>query len=183
MDNHTGTYADKPSRGSATSQSISAMGPARTNRPFGWGADLPLENRPAVPMERRPSRLEGVHWEHPEQQPQHVKVLCSIERPGITPLFGSTVPPRGLSGGLRSVAFRYSENDLRHWLLLLAADRLQVGEGLVEDVLSGRLPNVPAEMGLRAEWEHNPRGAVRKVGIVLGAIALLYLLHRRRRQR
>lgn len=177
------TGADTPSRGTGADLSTSAMAPDRSDRPFGWGADLPLENRPAVPMERKPARLEGVHWEHPAQQPQHVKVLCSVERPGITPIFGSTVPPRGLSGLLRGVAFRYSEGDLRHWLLLLAADRLHVGEGVIDDLLSGRVPNVPAEMGLRAEWQHNPRGAVHKVGLVVGALALLYVMRRRRRRR
>lgn len=148
-------------------------------RPPGWGADLPQENRPAVPMERRPARLPGLHWTQPEQQPRHVRVLCSVERPGITPVFGSTVPPRGLSGLLRGLAFRYSENDLRHWLVLLAADRLHVGEGLLDDLLGGRVPNVPMEMGLRAEWQHNPRGAVHKVGLALGALTLLYLWRRR----
>jgi len=183
MPDDTVTSAALPSTGSDAADSTSAMAPNRPNRPFGWGADLPQENRPAVPMERKPARLEGVHWDHPEQQAQHVKVLCSVERPGITPLFGSTVPPRGVSGMLRGAAFRYSENDLRHWLLLLAADRVDVGEGLLGDLLSGRVPNLPREMGLRAEWQHNPRGAVHKVGIAVGALALLYLLRRRRRGR
>jgi len=181
MSDDTVTSATTPSGGTAHSNGTSAVEPDRSRRPFGWGADLPPENRPAVPMERQPARLEGVHWDHTEQQVQHVKVLCSVERPGITPIFGSTVPPSGLSGMLRGVAFRYSENDLRHWLLLLAADRLNVGEGLVDDLLSGRLPNVLAEMGLRAEWEHNPRGAVAKVGLAVGVLALLYLVGRRRR--
>jgi len=164
----------------ATEGSRAAVRPLRP-RPPGWGADLPQENRPAVPMERQPARLPGLHWTQPEQQERHVRILCSVERPGITPVFGSTVPPRGLSGLLRGLAFRYSENDLRHWLVLLAADRLHVGEGLLQDLLSGRVPNVPAEMGLRAEWQHNPRGAVHKVGLAAaGALALLYLLRRRR---
>jgi hypothetical protein len=186
MPDDTVTSAATPAEGTAQASGTSAMVPdtsVRPDRPFGWGADLPLENRPAVPMERMPARLEGVHWQQPEQQRQHVKVLHSIERPGITPIFGSTVPLSGLSGMLRGVAFRYSESDLRHWLLLLAADRLNIGEGLVDDLLSGRVPNVPAEMGLRAEWEHNPRGAVAKVGVVVGAVALVVFALSRRRRR
>lgn len=178
----TVTSAATPSHGTGALDATSAVTPSRPDCPFGWGADLPLENRPAVPMERKPARLEGVHWKHPEQQVQHVHVLHSVERPGITPIFGTSVPPSGLSGLLRGVAFRYSENDLRHWLLLLGADRLNVGEGLVDDLLSGRVPNVPAEMGLRAEWQHNPRGAVRKVGLAVGALALLWWMGRRRRR-
>ena len=177
------TSATTATRGTGPSDGTGAVEADRSRRPFGWGADLPDENRPAVPMERKPARLEGVHWDHPAQQPRHVEVLCSVERPGITPVFGSTVPPRGLSGRLRGVAFRYSENDLRHWLLLLAADRVDVGEGLLADLLSGRVPNLPAEMGMRAELKHNPRGAARKAGLLVGALAVLYLVRRARRRR
>lgn len=99
----------------------------------GWGADLDPADRPAVPMERTPPRLDGLHWEQPEPQPRRIEVLHSIERPGLTPVFGTSVPPSGLSGVIRRLAFRHSENDLRHWLMLLAADRVNVVEGLVDD--------------------------------------------------
>lgn len=151
-------------------------------RPPGWGADLAPRDRPAVPMERQPARLAGVHWSTPEQQPRSVEVLCSLERPGVTPVFGSTLPPRGLSGRLRGYAFRFSENDLRHWLLLLVADRIDVGEGLLRDLASGRVPNLPAEMGMRAELRHNPRGAARKIGLAVGVLALVYLATRKPRK-
>lgn len=100
----------------------------------GWGADLDRRNRPAVPMERTPPRLEGVHWDEPEQQVQTVEILQSIERPGITPVFGSTLPPSGLSGVIRRRAFRHSENNLRHWMMLLLADRVDVVEGIAADM-------------------------------------------------
>ncbi len=110
----------------------------RTHVP-GWGADLDRRNRPAVPMERTPPRLENVHWDEPEQQPQRVEILQSIERPpGLPPVFGTSVPPSGLSGSLRRAAFGYSENDLRHWLMLLGADRINVIEGLADDVRRSR---------------------------------------------
>ena len=80
----------------------------------GWGADLDPANRPAVPMERTPPRLDNVHWDEPAPQPRHVTVFHSNERPGMTPVFGSTVPPSGLSGKMRALAFRYSENVIRH---------------------------------------------------------------------
>lgn len=186
-DNHV-TSADTPTLGDQAASSVKTSSAAlamnhRPARPPGWGADLAQEDRPAVPKERRPARLEGVHWDVPEQQAQHVDVLCSLERPGITPVFGSSLPPRGASGQLRKFAFRFSENDLRHWLLLLAADRINVGEGVVSDLLSGRIPNVPAEMGIRSELKHNPRGAARKVGVVVGVLAVAYLVLRRRKGR
>lgn len=148
----------------------------------GWGADLDPADRPAYPMERTPPRLEGVHWEQPEPQRRTVEVLQSNERPGMTPLFGSPNPPRGLSGKLRRVAFRYSENDLRHWLILLAADRVDVGEGLIEDFASGRVPNLYAEMGGRAELRHNPAGAARKLLTVAAVLGVVYMATRPRRR-
>ncbi|WP_043695894.1 hypothetical protein [Luteibacter sp. 9133] len=100
----------------------------------GWGADLDRANRPAVPMERTPPRLEGVHWTTPPAQESAVEILQSTEHFVRPPVFGTTVPPRGISGWIRRRAFRHSENDLRHWLMLLAADRVDAAEGMVADV-------------------------------------------------
>ncbi len=169
------TLGDEANRGTTPSRGARA-------RPAGWGADLEARNRPAEPMERQPARI-AVPWSVPEQQAPRVEILHSVERPRITPVFGTTHPPRGLSGSVRRYAFRYSENDLRHWLLLLAADRLDMGEGLVDDLRSGRIPNLPREMGLRAELRHNPRGAARKAGFLLAGLTVAYLAHRAYRKR
>ena len=149
----------------------------------GWGADLDPADRPAVPMERKPPRLKDAPSGPPPQQARRIEVLHSIERPGVSPVFGTSVPPSGLSGYMRRQAFKRSENDLRHWLLLLAADRLDMGEGLVDDLRSGRIPNLPREMGLRAELRHNPRGAARKAGFLLAGLTVAYLAHRAYRKR
>lgn len=149
----------------------------------GWGADLDHANRPGYPMERMPPRLQGVHWDQPAQQPQTVEVLHSIERPSITPVFGTTLPPSGLSGRLRRVAFGYSESDLRHWLLLLLADRINMVEGLGEDLKNGHIPNVFAEMGGKAEFRHNRAAAVQKVVIASAVVGLVLLWRRSRAQR
>ena len=100
---------------------------------LGWGADLDRADRPAVPMERMPPRLEGARLAEPTQQTLTVEVLHSVEKPGITPVFGTSNPPRGLSGWMRRRAFRRSESDIRHWMMLLAADRVDVVEGLFGD--------------------------------------------------
>lgn len=147
----------------------------------GWGADLDRKNRPAVPMERTPPRLPHVHGELEEQQHSHAKVFHSIERPGMTPVYGTTVPPSGLSGKLRALAFRYSESDMRHWLVLLAADRVNVGEGLLEDLAHGHVPNLFKEMGGPAEWKYNRQGFIRKAAITTAVVGLAYLWMRRRR--
>lgn len=148
----------------------------------GWGVDRDPKNRPAVPMERTPPRLSGMHWKIPVQQPETVEVFHSIERPALTPVFGTSVPPSGLSGKIRAVAFGWSENDLRHWLLLMLADRINVVEGLAEDLGHGYIPNIFAEMGGKAEWKYNKAGLVRKAAIATAVIGAGYWLMRRKRR-
>jgi hypothetical protein len=141
----------------------------------GWGSDLARENRPAVPMERRPPRLPARHQDEVmTPQPVHQEVFHSCERPGLTPVFGTSVPPSGASGRLRKLAFGYSENDLRHWLMLLAADRINVVEGLVADLGRGHVPRLYAESGGRAELKHNPSAAVAKATVLVAAIGIVW---------
>lgn len=149
----------------------------------GWGADLDHANRPAYPMERTPPRLPNPPAGPLAQQQPHVEILHSIERPGLTPIFGTTLPPAGLNGHMRRLAFRYSENDLRHWLLLLAADRVQVGEALIADLAHGRIPNLYKEMGGPAEVKYNPAVAARKAAIIgLGLLVLALYVSRNNRR-
>ena len=148
----------------------------------GWGADLDRKNRPGYPMERTPQRYVTPHEGKLPQQPENVEVLVSTERPGITPIFGTVQPPTGLSGAIRRVAYKWSENDLRRWLLLIAADRVNVVEGIVDDLRHGHVPNVLGEMGIRSELRHNPAGLVRKAlvtAVVVGGV--MALLKRRDR--
>ena len=149
----------------------------------GWGADLDRTNRPTVPMERTPPRLPGVHLDQPEQQRQDIEVFVSTERPAITPLFGTSMPPSGISGAIRRFSYKLTENDIRHWLLLLFADRVNVVEGLVQDVSGGKLPNVLAEMGIKADWQHNRAGLVRKAAVATAVASVAWYLLARRRDR
>ena len=57
----------------------------------GWGADSDPKMRPGYPMERTPPRLENIP--DPGQQRTDVKIYHSAERPGLTPVFGTTCPP------------------------------------------------------------------------------------------
>jgi hypothetical protein len=160
-----------------------ARHPANREAIPGWGSDLDRANRPGVPMERRPARLPHVHSHDIAPQALRSEVLHSAERPGITPLFGSPVPPSGVSGWLRRRAFGYSENDLRHWLVLLFADRVDMVEGLVDDVAHGHVPRLYAETGGRAELKHNPAAAARKAAILVAAAGVGYWLWKRSRSR
>jgi len=148
----------------------------------GWGADADPKNDPTYPMKlRNDGEHEGYSWQRPQQQPLTVEVLHSNERPDVTSVFGTSTPPSGPSGALRRLAFRYSESSYGHWLPLMLADRMSVVEGLVGDLKQGRLPNVLAERGWKAEWEHNRISLLRRILVraVLVFAAVAYLSSRR----
>lgn len=116
----------------------------------GWGSDSDPSNRPGIPREYQPKNDEGAHWSVPDRQSTHKAILYSIERPGVTPVFGTTCPPVGLSGLIRKYAYRFGEARLMHWMPLLVADRINVFEGILSDITKGKLPNLWQEMGLSA---------------------------------
>ena len=138
----------------------------------GWGVDADPENDPTYPYRDR-SRDDGpgMTWERPPQQQPDVEILRSIEHNRLPAVFGTSTPPRALSGVVRRLAFRWSESNWMHWLLLMGADRIDVVEGLVEDLGRGKIPNIPAEMGARAEWKHNKKGFVTKAAVTGAVLA------------
>ena len=148
----------------------------------GWGADLDPQARPGYPMERTPPRFINRHWDELEHQKPTVRVYHSTERPGLTPVFGTAQPPSGVSGMIRGAAFRYSENDMRHWLMLLFADRVNVVEGILDDLAHGHVPNLFKEMGGPAEWRYNRNGFMRKAMIAGAVVGLIYYASQRRRR-
>jgi hypothetical protein len=81
---------------------------------------------------------------------------------------------------MRRLAFRWSESNWAHWLLLIAADRVNMVEGLVEDLGRGHLPNIPKEMGVPAEWRHNKTGFIKKLAVAgaIGGLATALMLTR-----
>ena len=74
----------------------------------GWGADLDPKDRPSVPRERT-DLVTGAHWDFPERQEETWPRERSIEHEILTPVFGTSTPPKGLSGIMRKYAYRYSE--------------------------------------------------------------------------
>ena len=148
----------------------------------GWGVDADPKNDPTYPMKHRnDGEHTGYSWERPPQQPITTEILHSIERPDVTSVFGTSTPPSGLSGSIRRFAFRYSESSYGHWLPLMLADRVSVVEGALGDLKHGRLPNVLAELGWKAEWKYNRTSLVRRivVRVVLVSTAVAYFRSRR----
>jgi hypothetical protein len=70
-------------------------------------------------------------------QPPKARVTVGL-RKLLPPVYGTAQPPKRLSGLLRRVAYRTGEHQARHWLLLRIADRLDVIESRVDDVLARR---------------------------------------------
>lgn len=149
----------------------------------GWGADLDPARRPAVPMEKKPEGGTGAHWDIPELQQSSVKILKSIEHPRMPPVYGTTLPPRGLSGRIKEFAYTYGEGRLERWVPMLLADRIDVVEGIIDDLKSGHIPNFFAEMGWKAEWKYNRQSFIRKAMIVSGILAGGYIMMKSRASR
>ena len=140
---------------------------------LGWGIDADPENDPTFPLRnRKEDHHAGMDWERPELQQTDEEILISVERPGLPAVFGPLVPPKGVSGMLRRMAFKYSESDYRHWLPLILADKIGVYEGLADDLKRGHFPNILAERGWKAEWKYNRKNAVLKIALVTGVAAV-----------
>jgi hypothetical protein len=118
----------------------------------GWGVDLNPQDRPAVPKENFNPEGTGAHWHFPERQPELYPREKTPEHKFLTPVFGTSCPPKGVSGVIRRYAYRYSEGRLAHWLLLMGADRVDVLESRVTGALRGRPDNPIAESGILSEF-------------------------------
>ncbi len=107
--------------------------------------DADPRRRPGVPMENDPPRPVGAaHWTEPERQSDPGNVLKRKGLPQLTPVFGTAIPPRGLSGVMRRAAYEIPEHHTSHWLVLLLADRVDAMEHRLVRVLPFALPAVAA---------------------------------------
>jgi hypothetical protein len=148
----------------------------------GWGTDIDPDNEPTYPMKKYTGDDHNrLNYERPPQQHSDVEVLHSNERPGLSAVYGTTIPPKGLSGAIRRFAFKYSEGSFGHWLPLLFADRVNQVEGLIEDIGSGHIPNIFKEMGWKAAWKYNRKGLIKKIGIAAGVTATVIFLFTRKK--
>jgi len=149
----------------------------------GWGVDADPRNEPTYPMKNYTGDdHKRLNWERPPLQPQTVEILHSNERPNLTAVFGTSSPPSGLSGTIRRYAFRFSESEYGHWLPLLLADRINVVEGIVDDLKHGHLPNLFAEKGWNAAWKYNRKGLIQTVVVsaVITTAVVAFLMPRKK---
>ena len=148
----------------------------------GWGMDADPENEPTYPIKNyNGDDHNRLNWDRPPLQPVTVEVLQSVERPHMPAVYGTTLPPSGLSGALRRYAFTFTESEYGHWLNLLLADRINVVEGIIDDVKHGHFPNVFSERGFKADWKYNRKEVVTKVVVTaVVATAVIALLGRKK---
>lgn len=122
----------------------------------GWGVDLDPRDRPSVPKLQLDPERSGAHWDFPERQPERWPRERSIEHGTLPPVFGTSSPPKGLSGVMRTYAYRrFSEARAAHWLLLLAADRVDAVESHLRSFTSLRPDNPLTQTGVRSEVSHH----------------------------
>ena len=168
--------AVRPNAASSTTVRTSG-GLVETSAIVGWGVDANPQNDPTYSYRDRSGDDHSGQWARPAQQQPEVEMLMSVEHKQLPAVFGTSSPPRWLSGMMRRLAFRWSESHWAHWMILLGADRVNMVEGLVEDIGRGKVPNIPKEMGVPAAWKHNKTGLATTIAIaaaVGGAIFALY---------
>ena len=149
----------------------------------GWGSDLDPATRPGVPRDGAPDiGAERLYIDVTPQVPPH-RIHKSTEHAQLTPVFGTSCPPRGLSGRLRDTGYKFSEGRLARWMTLMLADRVDMFEGLVHDFVRLRPPNVIRETGDATEWRYNRKGVIKAAtvsAVLIGAALLLVRAGRRR---
>jgi hypothetical protein len=116
--------------------------PARASRPHPpvEPVDRDRSRRPGVPRERPPQP-----WPNSRFPPARMKARPSAPKHGrpnkpMPPVYGTAVPPRGVSGAIRKAAYRVPDHVTRHWLLLLLADRVDAWGTRVRRVLTVAAP-------------------------------------------
>ena len=145
------TYADTPAYTPHKPKPRVSSEELRARIP-GWGADLDPADRPSVPREQFDENLSGARWEYPDVQPETWPRERSIEHAGLTPVFGTAQPPRGVSGAIRKLAYaRYSEGRAAHWLLLILADRVNTLGSTLGSFASLHPDNLITETGILSE--------------------------------
>ncbi|WP_444665010.1 hypothetical protein ACT17Q_05115 [Cellulomonas sp. CW35] len=121
----------------------------------GWGADLDPADRPSCPRER--TDLPRARWDFPERQEQTSPRERSLEHLELTPVFGTAQPLTGVAGAIRRYSYeRFSEGRAAHWLLLIAADRVESTAAHWRSLASTRPDDPLTETGVLSEAHRHP---------------------------
>jgi len=120
-------------------------------RPSYWGVDLDPARRPGVPMMRADpqpmpnTRYPPEHQAGPSASPMHGRT-----NKRMPPVFGTSVPLRGLSGVVRRFAYRMPDHYPSHWLLKMLGDRVDFWEYRARKALPVLVPLLAVALIVRA---------------------------------
>lgn len=93
------------------------------------GIDLDPSRRPGVPRFKDiPQPLPNAQVPPERQRSDGTVFMHGRPHKTFPPVFGTAVPPRGISGLVRRAAYRYPDHLMRHWTMLLFADRVDLWE-------------------------------------------------------
>jgi hypothetical protein len=102
----------------------------------GGAVDVDPRRQPGVPMEQAPHPQPGAQIPITRQR-SDFPVFQHGGSQKMPPVYGTAIPPKGLSGVLRKWAYRYPDHWVRHWMMLLFADRVDVWEHRLRRGLPG----------------------------------------------
>lgn len=128
-------------------------------------ADRDPKDRPGVPMygNRNGGGAGQVAVRPPlDQQPQTVPILIGVEVDRLTPVFGTSVPPKGLSGAIRRFAYGIPEHKAGRWMMLMLGDRVDVLESRIRRNPIPAIGIAAAVIGL-LRWRAARRRAARRI--------------------
>ena len=72
-----------------------------TSSIIGWGVDADPRNDPTYPYRDRTKDDHSGEWTRPSQQQPDVEILESIEHKQLPAVFGTSSPPKWISGAMR----------------------------------------------------------------------------------
>ncbi len=92
----------------------------------GYGIDASPSRRPGVPEYFQPPHAApGAIYPPPRQDSEVKQLMHGRPNKSYPPVWGTAQPPSGLSGAIRAVAYKYPDHLIRHWTMLLFADRVE----------------------------------------------------------
>ena len=119
-------------------------------RPSYADVDRDPSRRPGVPMMREPRPWPNTRFP-PERQPG-TPSAPKHGRPNkrMPPVFGTAVPPRGLSGAIRVLAYGLPDHYPSHWFLMMLGDRVDSLERRISRLMPVAVPLVALALVVRA---------------------------------
>lgn len=168
------TSTARPTRDSSPApEHVMSTVPADYKQVPAWGIDM--EHQQSYRKEL-PSDVENVRGPVQEWQIPHDKVHMSVEHPNLTPVFGTSCPPRGLSGSMRDYAYKFGEGTNRHWMTLIFADRVDILESTVIDAFRGHPDRFVQEKGWKANMKYGISPSAQRAltigSVILGVVAV-----------